>query len=62
MARKLVKGEGGTPLTPQEALQASMDCPGGEAHEEHLALNGECPWCDVCDAAVLGKLWDGEEE
>lgn len=26
------------------------DCPGGiEAHDEHMDLNGECPWCGATE-------------
>lgn len=27
------------------------DCPGGDGHDEHLALNGECPWCGAVKPA-----------
>jgi hypothetical protein len=29
-------------------------CPGGwEAHQAHLALNGECPWCGKVDPEAI---------
>lgn len=21
----------------------------GDAHDAHMAINGECPWCGTCD-------------
>jgi hypothetical protein len=30
-------------------VQVAWTCPGGwEAHEAHLDLNDECPWCGAC--------------
>jgi len=32
-------------------------CPGGqEAHEAHLRLNGECPWCGAVEASYNTSL------
>lgn len=32
-------------------------CPGGwEAHEAHLDLNGECPWCGTITPALARRL------
>jgi hypothetical protein len=35
------------------------ECPGGqEAHDAHMALNGECPWCGAVDR---GRIVEGSE-
>ena len=34
------------PRIPERLLEANVPCPGGaEAHEAHLDMNDECPWC-----------------
>ena len=32
----------------KKKAQEAEDCPGGgDAHEAHLDMNGECPWCEA---------------
>ena len=30
-----------------------MKCTNPEAHEMHMRLNGECPWCGVSDTEAI---------
>jgi hypothetical protein len=36
---------------PNSRIEA--DCPGGDGHDDHMALNGECPWCGAGKAAEM---------
>jgi hypothetical protein len=47
------------PLSPYAAQRA---CGGGqEAHEAHMALNGECPWCGYADPSAIDPNVDPED-
>jgi hypothetical protein len=39
---------------------AAKLCPNPEAHEAHMQLNGECPWCGAVERAAVRepKDWD----
>lgn len=37
-------------MTPEECRDKY-----GEAHDEHMRVNGECPWCGAYD-----KFWSGQ--
>jgi hypothetical protein len=42
-----------TKTTTKRATTKRVACPGGaEAHAEHLAMNGECPWCGAGPVVV----------
>lgn len=30
-----------------------MSCPNPEAHEAHMQMNGECPWCGAGDLSKI---------
>jgi hypothetical protein len=34
----------------------AMACPGGDGHDDHLALNGECPWCGAYTDELAREL------
>jgi hypothetical protein len=36
--------------TPDKLDLGGSACPGGsEAHEAHMEMNGDCPWCESFD-------------
>lgn len=38
-------------MDPNEALRLRRVCQQqyGEAHDEHMRINGDCPWCGMYD-------------
>ena len=36
------------------------ECRQTEGHEEHLRMNGECPWCGEVDRDKAGTMSDAE--
>jgi hypothetical protein len=36
-------------MKPLTAVRLAQACKGGEGHEAHLSVNGECPWCGAHD-------------
>lgn len=41
-------------LTKDEATAKACRFEHGEAHDAHMALSGECPWCGTYDEAQGG--------
>lgn len=44
-------GKGGT--WEDSAFLVQMKCEDPEAHEAHMRLNGECPWCGTTDESRI---------
>jgi hypothetical protein len=45
--------------TPDKVDHGGQACPGGfDAHTEHMAINGDCPWCESYDRSK----WLTDEE
>lgn len=38
----------------------AQDCKIPEAHVEHMAMNGECPWCGAYDEDAVDPHYDVE--
>jgi hypothetical protein len=36
-------------MNPLTIVKLAQACEGSEGHEEHLRVNGECPWCGAHD-------------
>jgi hypothetical protein len=62
-------------MTAATATATQATCPGGQdAHDEHLVLNGECPWCGAghnaddgdippaCKACGAARRWIGDSQ
>lgn len=37
---------------------ANKPCPDPEAHEAHMQMNGECPWCNELDESQIRQQKD----
>lgn len=38
--------------------RSAVSCPDPEAHEAHMQMNGECPWCGAVDQSQIRQQKD----
>lgn len=43
------------PRQPEKFDKGARNCEMPEAHEAHMAINGECPWCGAYDPSAIDE-------
>ena len=52
-----IRNADGVLVWEDSALLKTLKCENPEAHEAHMAVNGECPWCGETDPdSVISNL------